>query len=96
MNRRDFTTGLMSAAAAGPAGAQQPAKPRRTAVIAAVLPTNLINEIGGGTPWRSFFGELRHLGYVEGRNLIVERYSPGGDPQRYAELAREVVSRNPD
>ena len=31
-----------------------------------------------------------------GQNLTVERYSGEGRPERYAELAREVVSRNPD
>jgi len=59
------------AAAAGPAWAQQAVKPHRIGVIAAVLPPNLITETGGGTPWRAFFEELRHLGYLEGGNLIV-------------------------
>jgi putative ABC transport system substrate-binding protein len=36
------------------------------------------------------------LGDVEGENLTVERYSGEGRPAGYAELAREVVSRNPD
>jgi putative ABC transport system substrate-binding protein len=39
---------------------------------------------------------LRRLGDVEGENLIVARYSGEGRPQGYAELAREVVARNPD
>jgi putative tryptophan/tyrosine transport system substrate-binding protein len=84
------------AAAAGPTWAQQAGKPHLIAVIAAVLPPNLITETGGGTPWRAFFEELRHLGYLEGDNLIVERYSPEGDLLRYADLAREVVSRSPE
>jgi putative ABC transport system substrate-binding protein len=36
------------------------------------------------------------LGYVEGENLIVERYSAEGHHERYADLAREIVTRNPD
>jgi hypothetical protein len=36
------------------------------------------------------------LGDVEGQNLTVERYSGDGRPAAYADLAREVVSRNPD
>jgi hypothetical protein len=36
------------------------------------------------------------LGDVEGQNLTVERYSAEGRPEGYADLAREVVSRNPD
>jgi putative tryptophan/tyrosine transport system substrate-binding protein len=31
-----------------------------------------------------------------GQNLLVERYSAGGRPSRYADLVRNVVSRNPD
>jgi len=46
--------------------------------------------------WRAFFEELRRLGDVEGQNLIVERYSGEGRPERYDDLAREVVGHNPD
>jgi hypothetical protein len=53
-------------------------------------------ETGGGSAWRAFFGELRRLGYVEGENLIIERYSAEGHHERYADLAREIVTRKPD
>jgi ABC transporter substrate binding protein len=46
--------------------------------------------------WRAFFGELRRLGYVEGENLIIERYSAEGYHERYSDLVREIVTRNPD
>ena len=46
--------------------------------------------------WQAFWEELRRLGDVEGQNLTVERYSGEGRPAGYDELAREVVSRNPD
>jgi putative ABC transport system substrate-binding protein len=36
------------------------------------------------------------LGYVEGQNLLIERYSGEGRDSYYPELARAVVSRNPD
>ena len=42
------------------------------------------------------FEELTRLGYVEGRNLLIERYSGEGRAAHYPELAREIVSRNPD
>ena len=45
---------------------------------------------------RAFFGELRRLGYVEGQSLIIERYWAEGRHDRYAEVAREIVTRNPD
>ena len=50
----------------------------------------------GERAWRAFFAELRRLGYVEGENLIIERYSAEGHHERYADLAREIVTRSPD
>ncbi len=84
------------AVAARTTGAQQTADHRRIAVVAGSLPTASVTEAAGGTPWRAFSAELRRLGYVEGSNLVIERYSAEGQPERYAELARHVVSRNPD
>ena len=45
---------------------------------------------------RPFFDELKRLGYVEGENLVVERYSGGGRIERYQSLAQEVVDTKPD
>jgi putative ABC transport system substrate-binding protein len=36
------------------------------------------------------------LGYVEGQNLLIERYSGEGQASHYPDLVREVVNRNPD
>ena len=36
------------------------------------------------------------MGYVEGGNLIIERYSAEGHHERYAAIAREIVIRKPD
>ena len=76
--------------------AQQPPTARRIAIFHPAIPTRLLTETGGGSAWRAFFGELRRLGYVEGENLIIERYSAEGHHERYAEIAREIVTRNPD
>jgi putative ABC transport system substrate-binding protein len=96
MRRRDFITAL-GAAATWPlvARAQQPAKMKR---IAFVHPSNKVSELSvSGRPYyRAFFEELSRLGYVEGQNLGVERYSGEGRPERYAELARDVVNTHPD
>jgi putative ABC transport system substrate-binding protein len=40
--------------------------------------------------------ELTRLGYVEGRNLLIEHYSGEGRAAHYPDLARQIVSRNPD
>ena len=96
MRRRDFITALGTAAAWPLAArAQQPAKMKR---IAYVSPATKVSEISvSGRPYfRAFFEELSRLGYVEGQNLGVERYSGEGRTERYAELARDVVNTHPD
>ena len=40
--------------------------------------------------------EFRRLGYVEGQNLLIERFSGEGPAAHYPDLARDVVRRNPD
>ena len=52
--------------------------------------------INGRRTFRAFFEELGALGYIEGRNLLVERYSAEGQHDHYPELARDVVSARPD
>jgi putative ABC transport system substrate-binding protein len=97
MRRRDFVT-LLGGAVAWPlaARAQQPTMQHRIAIFHPAIPTTRLTETGGGTAWPAFFAELRRLGYIEGENLIVERYSAEGHHERYADLAQEIVSRNPD
>jgi putative tryptophan/tyrosine transport system substrate-binding protein len=98
VRRREFITLLGGAAVAWPlaARAQQAARPSLLAMFHPAIPPALLTETGGGSAWRAFFGELRRLGYVEGENLIIDRYSAEGRHERYAEVAREIVSRNPD
>jgi putative ABC transport system substrate-binding protein len=98
MRRREFLGALGGAAASWPlvARAQQAATKRRIAIFHPAIPVALLTETGGGSAWRAFFGELRRLGYVEGENLVIERYSADGHHERYADLAREIVARNPD
>src|ERR1043165_10265657 len=98
MRRRELLGALGGAAASWPlaARAQQSATKRRIAIFHPAIPVALLTETGGGSAWRAFFGELRRLGYVEGENLIIERYSAEGHHERYADLAREIVNSKPD
>src|ERR671925_878280 len=100
MTRRAFITllGGAAASAAWPhaARAQQPARQQRMAMFHPAIPPALLTETGGGSAWRAFFGELRRLGYVEGQNLIIQRFWADGRHDRYAEVAREIVARNRD
>lgn len=97
MRRREFI-GLACGAAAWPLAvrAQQSTGVYRIAIAHPSHPTSELSETGGNPNYRVFFEELRRLGYVEGRNLAVARYSGGGLVERYAELAREVVRTKPD
>jgi len=97
MKRREFIAAL-GGVSAWPlmARAQQPTTQRRIAIFHPAIPATLLTETGGGSAWRAFFSELRRLGYVEGENLIIERYSAEGHHERYADFAREIVTRKPD
>jgi len=96
MRRRDFITAF-GIAATWPvaARAQQPTKMKRIAYVNSSGMVSVISASGRPT-YRGFFEELGRLGYVEGQNLGVERYSGEGRPERYAELARDVVNTHPD
>jgi putative ABC transport system substrate-binding protein len=96
MRRRDFITALGTAATWPLAArAQQPAKMKRIAYVNSAGNVSRIS-VSGRPQSRAFFEELSRLGYVEGQNLGVERYSGEGRTERYAELARDVVNTHPD
>jgi putative ABC transport system substrate-binding protein len=60
-----------------------------------MAPLNDMNETGS-VRYRAFFQRLRQLGYVEGQNLLVGRYSGEGQTEHFGELAHQVVRANPD
>jgi len=96
MKRRDFIAGIGAATALPLAArAQQPAKMKR---IAMVHPAEKVGgmTISGRPGFRAFFEEMNRLGYVEGQNLVVERYSGEGRTDYYGQLARDIVSTHPD
>jgi putative ABC transport system substrate-binding protein len=97
MRRRDFIAGLMFAAVTGRAQAQQTGKVYRIALAHATVPVADQNQSSKGSfiiP--AIFEKLTRLGYVEGRNLLIERYSGEGRAARNPDLARQIVSGNPD
>jgi len=96
MRRREFVA-LIGGAATWPLAAQAQKSPemRRLAIVNPANPVAELTETGNPR-YVAFFKELRRLGYVEGKNIAVERYSGEGRTEHYAELASEVVSRNPD
>jgi ABC-type uncharacterized transport system substrate-binding protein len=95
MKRREFVAGLMVASAMRHAVAQQPARAKRIAMIAS---STRVSDMSADKNWlfRAFFEQLNRLGFIEGQNLVVERYSAEGRRERHVELAREVVDTRPD
>jgi putative ABC transport system substrate-binding protein len=101
MNRRDIVVCLLcSAVLLGRVHAQQNGKVYHMAFISPNVQPSEMSEASHDPAlarvWGVFFGELRRLGYVEGKNLVVERYSGEGRVERFRELASNVVRRNPD
>ena len=93
MKRRDFVAGLMITSSMRHAVAQQPAKTKRIAMVAT---STKVSDLSKNWLVRAFFEELKRLGFVEGQNLVVERYSAEGRRERHVEMAREVVVAHPD
>ena len=98
MRRREFISLLGGTVAWSLAARAQQATPKtyRIAVVGSAATIAVMSETGDNPGYVAFFNELRRLGYVEGRNLIVDRYSGEGLEERYAELCREVVGTNPN
>src|SRR6266404_2616894 len=101
MKRRDFILGLGGAALCSNAARGQQNSPiaqhsTTKKRIAQVVPSTKVEDMQADPNTRPFFDELKRLGYVEGENLIVERYSGEGRLERYESLAHEIVDTKPD
>src|SRR4051794_967858 len=84
MRRRDLLIAALTFACSRPA-AQQPAASARIGWLA-----------HGDTMPRHFFDEaLARLGWIEGRNLAVERRFSGSTGERIADDAAELVAWHP-
>ena len=98
MKRREFTA-LVGSALAWPiaARAQQAEKVFR---VGLVLTTSPGLEMVGPDPihpaTRAFVHALRDLGYIEGRNLVLERRSAEGRFERFGDIVAELVRLKAD
>jgi putative tryptophan/tyrosine transport system substrate-binding protein len=84
MRRRDFIKAIAGSAGAWPlaAGAQQPGKVARIGYLAPA---------GAGPRDEAFRQRLQELGYVEGKNIIIESRFAEGKFDRLRTLAEELV-----
>jgi putative ABC transport system substrate-binding protein len=85
---------VVATGAIGRAQAQQKTV-YRIAVVSPSDPVQNLTETGNYR-YRSFFQRLSELGYAEGKNLLVDRYSGEGRTEQFADFAREIVNSNPD
>jgi putative ABC transport system substrate-binding protein len=88
MDRRTWLGGLL-----GLLAVPQVAEAQATGKVHRI---GILGGSGPGTPeashlWESFFTSLRELGYVEGRNLVVESRWYGNATDKLPELAAELV-----
>ena len=92
MRRREFMILLGAAIVAWPlaGGAQQPAGVARIGILS--------DTASPPTPFEAPFAQgLRDLGYVEGRNFVIERrYAEGKSHEILPSLAAELVRLQPD
>src|SRR5688500_2966021 len=96
VRRREFIASLMLAATMPTTRAQQPRKVYRIAVVHPTASASDMSETGRHPTLPAFFQELRRLGYVEGDNLALERYSTEGRAESWPERVRQSVLSNPD
>jgi putative ABC transport system substrate-binding protein len=92
LRRRELITLLGGAAVAWPlaAHAQQPAKVWRIGFLSAVNRPTFAG-LGAG-----FLTGMRDLGYVEGRDFVIEWRSAEGQYERFAKIAAELVEMRVD
>jgi len=89
MRRREFIAAMGAASMGWPIGvhAELPDRTRRIGALLTGVDTQLSD---------AFIGELANLGWVEGRNIHLEKRLHGGDSERMRAYAAELVNLSPD
>ena len=96
MNRRAFVTGLGAVLAAPfAAGAQQAERVYRLGYLI-LNPLQVTHGVRSTAFLDRLRKGLRDLGYLEGRNIVIEVRSAEGEPDRLPNLAADLVRRKVD
>jgi putative ABC transport system substrate-binding protein len=99
MRRREFVAGSVASAAlsfAWPACAQVMPSSAGIKRLAIFHPSETPEGLASNGRYKAYFDELERLGFVEGQNLKIERYSALGQVDRFGGLARDIVTSRPD
>ena len=94
MRRREFITLLGGAAATWPVAgrAQQPERVRRVGVLMSLA----ADDKEGQARLTAFLQGLQELGWLEGRNIQIDRRWAAGDVARTQQYAAELVALHPE
>jgi putative ABC transport system substrate-binding protein len=95
VRRREFiaVVGLSAVSLPLATRAQQPERAYRVAFVAATSP---VSEFLGVSPIRAFLEGMRELGYVQGKNLVVEWRSAEGKWDDLRDIIRQLVAIHVD
>jgi putative ABC transport system substrate-binding protein len=96
MKRRDFLAGAISFAAGSHVSAQTSGPSRRLAICSLGESSALMRERSDNRYYGVLFDELRRLGHVERKNLVVGRYGKEQATSGPAAFAAEVIRSAPD
>ena len=96
VDRRAFVAGTLGVLAAPRAAAAQPAGPIGRVYRLGMLVPGLPPQAGESFGSNILSDQLRQLGYVEGKNLTVERRYAKGRSEQLSAFAIELVQRRPD
>jgi putative tryptophan/tyrosine transport system substrate-binding protein len=92
MRRRDFIA-LAGGAATWPLAARAQ-QPRRVSVIGVLWHAGSAEEEGSN--FKALVKGFRDLGYIEGRNVVLEHRFPNEEPDRFRSMAAELVASGVD
>ena len=95
--RRSFLAASSALLAAQLVRAQQPGRVYRVGYVVGVTPlANLLGAHPKHPVTRGFLEQMEALGYREGKNLVLERRSAEGRPERYAPILAELHALKTD
>jgi ABC-type uncharacterized transport system substrate-binding protein len=92
MRRREFVT-LLGGAATWPLAARAQ-QPRRVSTIGVLWHAGSAEEEGSN--FKALVKGFRDLGYIEGRNVVLEHRFPNEEPDRFRSMAAELVASGVD
>jgi len=94
ISRRLVLAGMVSVALTPALASLQTVKTHRIGHLAIAGPTD--TSPPPPTNWEAFREGLSELGYREGLNIVFEHGYAGGRPERFADLAAQLVRRRVD